>query len=117
MPAHDVILTEVETITKDPKLATRIANAVHTALDTGGWLTTENDHLAMMRVALKRIADAVSDPDCTARDLAALTNRLQQFSAEVTTMEEKQRQEGRIHRGSTRNGAAKAKGGFDNSKV
>lgn len=109
MPAHDIIRLKTQQIVKDEKLATRIANAVHTALETEGWLTTDNDHLAMMRVALKRIADAVSDPECTARDLAALTNRLQQFSAEVTTMEEKQRQEGRIHRGST-NGTSKAKG-------
>lgn len=117
MPAHDVILTEVEKITKDPKLATRIANAVHTALDTDGWLTTENDHLAMMRVALTQVVAAVKDPDCSRRDLATLTRQLQQLSTEVTSMEEKQRQEGRISRGSTSNGARKAKGGFDPSKV
>lgn len=115
MPAHDVIRKAVDKLVKnDAKLATRIANEVFTELDTGGWLTTDNDHLAMMRTALRRIHDAVSDPDCSARDLAALTNRLQQFSQEVTTMEEKQKQEGKISRGNT---DTRTTGGFDSSKV
>lgn len=116
MPAHDVILTEVQKIMKDAKQATKIANAVFNELDTGGWLTTDNDHLAMMRKVLHRISDEVNDPDCSARDLAALTNRLQQFSRDVTTMEEKQRQEGRIKgNGNTNSGATGQ--AFDPSKV
>jgi hypothetical protein len=65
----------------------------------------------------KALAKAVVDPDCTARDLAALTNRLQQFSAEVTTMEQKQAQEGKINNsGNTHAGTADSDG-FDDSEV
>lgn len=117
MPASDVIVDILEPILKDRKQAVKVGNEILTALDVGGWLTTNNDHLAMMRTALKRVHDAVVDPDCSARDLAALTNRLQQFSAEVTTMEEKQRQEEKINRGSTGNGARKATGRFDPSSI
>lgn len=94
MPAHDVIRKAVDKLVKsDAKLAARIANEVFTELDNNGWLTTDNDHLAMMRATLTRIHNAVTDPDCSTRDLASLTRRLQEFSREVTTLEERQRQE------------------------
>jgi hypothetical protein len=117
MSAYEVITKTLEPFIKDPKALAKACNAVSTELDIGGWLTTDNDHLAMMRTALKRIHESVVDPDCTARDLAALTNRLQQFSAEVTTMEQKQAQEGKINNsGNTHAGTADSDG-FDDSEV
>jgi len=102
MSAYEVIAKTLEPFIKDHKVLVKACNALTTELDNGGWLTTDNDHLAMMRAALQKIHQHVMDPECAARDVAALTNRLQQFSAEVTSMEEKQRQEGRINnRGNT----------------
>jgi len=115
MSAYDVITKALEPFIKDHSVLVKACNAVSTELDNGGWLTTDNDHLAMMRSALQQIAGRVNNPDIADRDLAALTNRLAQFSAEVTSMEEKQRQEGRIKRGST-DRPARGKG-FDPSSI
>lgn len=95
MSAHEVIVDAIEKHVKDHKQAIKIGNEVFTALDNGCWFTTDDDHLALLRSMRKRIADAVSDPDTAPRDLASLTRRLQDVSREATTLEEKQRQEGK----------------------
>jgi hypothetical protein len=114
--AHEAVCEAVNTQVKDAKQAAKISDAVFTALDSGGWLTTDNDHLAMMRTTLQVIHKAVMDPETARKDISPLTRRLQDLSALVTTLEEKERGEARIRRGSTNtNGASAAK--FDNSKI
>lgn len=101
MPAVNVIADALEPFLKDAKLAIKLSNEVFTALDNGGWLTTDDDHLALLRSMRRRIAEAVNNPDCPARDLASLSRRLQDVSREVTTLEEKERQEGKKKGGGT----------------
>jgi hypothetical protein len=116
MSAYEVIAKALDPFIKDHKVLVKACNALTAELDNGGWLTTDNDHLAMMRAALQKIHQHVMDPDCAARDVAALTNRLQQFSAEVTSMEERQRQEGRINNSGNTNTDSPA-GGWDPRSV
>lgn len=99
MSAHQSIVDVIEPLLKDRKLAIKIANQAITALDNGGWFTTEDEHLAMMRRARLRLAKAIDDEDCPARDLAALINRMQAVSKEVTMLEEKEAQEKQGKRG------------------
>lgn len=93
---YEVVVDAIEPLLKkDHKLAIKVANAAINAAELGGWVTTNDEHLALMRTIRKRLSDAIADPECPARDLAALTNRMQAVSKEVTMLEEKERQEGR----------------------
>lgn len=52
------------------------------------------DHLALLKAMRKRLAQAVADPNCPARDLAALSRRLQELDREIVEIEsERARQE------------------------
>lgn len=94
MSAHSVVVERLEEMyPNDKKTAVRIANTVINTLDEGGWLTTSDDHLALLRTIRKRIATAVSNEETPARDLASLSRRLQDVSREIATLEEKERQE------------------------
>lgn len=45
------------------------------------------DHLAMLRALRQRLADAVTNPDVSARDLAALARRLVDVSTDLQDVE------------------------------
>jgi hypothetical protein len=51
------------------------------------------DHRALLVAMRERIAKTVSDPDCPARDLAALTRRLQEIAKEIATIDLRSKQE------------------------
>jgi hypothetical protein len=121
--AHEAIRDAVNELVKDAKQAAKISDAVFVALDSGGWFTTDNDHLAMLRTTLRVIHKATMDPETPRRELSPLTRRLQDLSGEVTTLEERQRKE-RGERGNSRTGAGKGSvpdsgsaGSFDPTKV
>lgn len=109
MSAHAVVVERLEEMyPNDRKTAVRIANAVINVLDEGGWLTTGDDHLALLRTIRKRIATAVGNDETPARDLASLTRRLQDVSREISQLEEKERQESK---GSSSGGKTSGGGG------
>ena len=51
------------------------------------------DHRSLLVAMRERIAQAVSDPECPPRDLAALTRRLQDISKEVTAIDHAEKAE------------------------
>jgi hypothetical protein len=117
MSAHEVIRNAVNEHVKDAKQAAKISDAVFTALDVGGWLTTDNDHLAMLRSMQQVIRKAMLSEDTATKDISPLTRRLQDVSREVTTLEERQNQEGRSKRGSTDTNSAAAGKSFDPADI
>lgn len=52
------------------------------------------DHLKLLIAMRERIAKAIADEDCHARDLAALTRRLQEIAKEIEEIKERQKREG-----------------------
>jgi hypothetical protein len=52
------------------------------------------DHRALLVAMRERIAQAVSDPDCPPRDLAALTRRLQDIAKEIEGIDLRAKEEG-----------------------
>lgn len=52
-----------------------------------------DEHLSTMKRMKRRINEAINDPDCAARDLASLSRRLIEIQRDITTMEERIRQE------------------------
>lgn len=52
------------------------------------------DHKSLLTAMRERIAQAVSDPECPPRDLAALTRRLQDISKEIESIDLRAREEG-----------------------
>lgn len=109
MSAHSAVVERLEQMyPNDKKTAVRIANAVINTLDEGGWLTTADDHLALLRTIRKRIGTAVSAEETPARDLASLSRRLQDVSREIATLEEKERQETKGSSGGKSTGSASA---------
>lgn len=52
------------------------------------------NHKSLLTAMRERIAQAVSDPDCPPRDLAALTRRLQDISKEIESIDLRAREEG-----------------------
>jgi hypothetical protein len=124
MSAHEAIRKAVSSVVTDTNQAAKISDAVFIALDNGGWFTTDNDHLAMLRATLQVIHTATMNPDTPARELSPLTRRLQDLSREVTTLEERQRQERGERGNSGRTGTGKGSvsdsgsaGSFDPTKV
>ena len=117
MSALDDALPILERVLKDRKQAIAIGNELITALDLAGWMTTDNDHLAMMRSALKVVHAAVIDPNTAPRDISSLTNRLQTLSKEVTSMEERARQEKPASGGKSDNTATSDDTSFDSSSI
>jgi hypothetical protein len=53
----------------------------------------KGDQLALLRALRDRVATSVQDPNCPARDLAALTRRLQDISRDIEALEAKAKQE------------------------
>jgi hypothetical protein len=66
--AHEAIRDAVNELVKDAKQAAKISDAVFVALDSGGWFTTDNDHLAMLRTTLQVIHKATMDPETPRRE-------------------------------------------------
>lgn len=64
-------------------------------------------HLVLLKSMRRRIAEAVADPDCPARDLASLTRRLQDVSREITSIEEKLSAEQRASGSGNSNGTGR----------
>lgn len=95
--AYEVVCDAIEPLLAkhglDHKFAIKLANEAINALEVGGWHTTEDEHLATLRMMRKRIQQAVSAEETPARDLASLSRRLQDLSREVSQLEEKERQE------------------------
>lgn len=52
------------------------------------------DHRALLVAMRERIAQAVSNPDCPPRDLAALTRRLQDIAKEIEAIDLRAKEEG-----------------------
>lgn len=52
------------------------------------------DHRALLVAMRERIAQAVSNPDCPPRDLAALTRRLQDIAKEIESIDLRASEEG-----------------------
>jgi hypothetical protein len=52
------------------------------------------NHRALLVAMRERIAQAVSDPDCPPRDLAALTRRLQDIAKEIEGIDARAKEEG-----------------------
>lgn len=52
------------------------------------------DHRSLLVAMRERIATTVSNPDCSPRDLAALTRRLQDISKEIEALDLRAREEG-----------------------
>jgi hypothetical protein len=52
-----------------------------------------DEHLRMMKKMRKLIDEAMSDKDCAARDLASLSRRAIEIQRDISTMEERIRQE------------------------
>lgn len=121
MSAHAEVLENLEKLfPNDRKLAVKIANSVINVLDEGGWLTTDDDHLALLRQMKRRIAKAVAAEETPARDLASLTRRLQDISREVSTLEEKERQEKKGSKGDKSDSSGRTPAGdtpFDGSQL
>lgn len=93
MTVNDSVMDAIESLVKDEKLRVKIVNAVVNELELHGWITTDSDHLAMMRGLLRVNHKAAMDPDIPARDLAAVTLKLMSLSKEVSTLEERAKQE------------------------
>ena len=53
----------------------------------------DGDHLALLRAMRARLAEAVEDPTCPPRDLAALTRRLDDVAKQIKAAEDAARQE------------------------
>jgi DNA-binding phage protein len=117
MSAHEVIRNAVNEHVKDAKQAAKISDAVFTSLDVGGWLTTDNDHLAMLRSMQQVIRKAMLSEDTATKDISPLTRRLQDVSREVTTLEERQNQEGRSKRGKPDDDGTAGSTAFDPSTI
>lgn len=116
MSAHEAIRKAVDSVITDTAQAAKVSDAVFVALDTAGWFTTDSDHLAMMRTLLQHNYSLATNPETNARDVAALTNKVQSLSKEVATLEERARQESRQNRGrNSAGGTADEK--FDPDKV
>lgn len=60
-----------------------------------------DEHLRMMKKMRKLIDEAMSDKDCAARDLASLSRRAIEIQRDISTMEERIRQESK-QRGRTK---------------
>lgn len=93
MTVNDAVMKAIKPLITDEAQRVKIVNAVVTELDFAGWITTDNDHLAMMRTLLKVNQQAALDPEVHPRDLATLTNKVMALSKEVFTMEERARLE------------------------
>lgn len=52
----------------------------------------DGDHLALLRAMRARLAEAVEDPTCPPRDLAALTRRLDDVAKQIKAAEDAARQ-------------------------
>lgn len=52
------------------------------------------DHRSLLVAMRERIAQAVSNPDCPPRDLAALTRRLQDIAKEIEAIDLRAKEEG-----------------------
>ncbi len=52
------------------------------------------DHRELLVAMRERIAQAVSNPECPPRDLAALTRRLQDIASEIKAIDLRAREEG-----------------------
>ena len=52
------------------------------------------DHRALLVAMRERIAQAVSNPECPPRDLAALTRRLQDIAKEIEAIDLRAKEEG-----------------------
>ncbi|KPG86507.1 hypothetical protein [Frigoribacterium sp. RIT-PI-h] len=51
------------------------------------------DHLELLISLRRRVAETVQDPNCPARDLAALSRRLQELGKEIASLQLKAKQE------------------------
>lgn len=67
-----------------------------------------DEHLRMMKEMRKLINDAMRDKDCAARDLASLSRRAIEIQRDITTMEERIRQEAKQRGNTKRNGKPSA---------
>jgi hypothetical protein len=67
-----------------------------------------DEHLRVMKRMRKRIDEAMGDKDCAARDLASLSRRAIEIQRDITTMEERIRQENRTRGRTKRTSETKA---------
>lgn len=72
--------------------------------DEGDMIGAADDHLKVLKTIRRRCQEMVDDDDCSGRDMAALTRRLQDVSKEVATIEQRYRGEAKA-RGTGNNGA------------
>lgn len=54
---------------------------------------TSGDQKALLQALRERVAKAVEDPNCPARDLAALSRRLQELNRDIEAIEAREKQE------------------------
>lgn len=53
------------------------------------------DHLKLLIATRELIANTLANPECPIRDISPLTRRLQEVSEKISTLEERERMEGK----------------------